>query len=294
MSERKGHPQDGGGVEGRAVLVTGASSGIGRAVALYLANRGLTVFATVRRDKDAEALEKLSSKLVPICPLDLSIPEQVAEAAHKVLHLLGARGLDGLHGIVNNAGGGSIAPLELLQPEVLRQELETRVVGPLSMLQALLPALRAIRGRIVWIVTPGLIPIPFVGSIHVCDFAVNCLARTLALELRPWRIPVILVRCGGIKTAAVSRTAQELRHKLQEWSPQHIALYREALCRELEELAAFDRKRSDAEVVAQVVYRALTARRWRSRYTVGYMARAAAMAELLPQAALDWVMAGRG
>ncbi len=280
--------------EGRAVLVTGCSSGIGHAIALHLADHGFIVFATVRKEKDAKALSERSPNLVPICPLDLSVPEQVAEAASKVLQLAHERDLSGLYAIVNNAGGGSIAPMELLRPEVMRQELETRIVGPLALLQALLPSLRAAQGRIVWIVTPGLIPIPFVGSIHVADFAVNCLARTLALELRPWRIPVVLVRCGGINTAAVKRTAQELQRHLQEWPAERSRLYADRLRRELAALEVFDRKRSDPEVVARAVYKALAGRRCRSRYTVGYMARPAAMAELLPQAALDRVMALRG
>lgn len=172
--------------KGRAVLVTGCSSGIGRAVALYLADHGFTVFATVRKEKDAKALSKVSRNLVPIYPLDLSVPAQVTAAARKVLQLVRERGLSGHYAIVNNAGGGSIAPLELLRPEALRQELERRIVGPLALMQALLSSLRAAQGRIVWILTPALIPIPFVGSIHVADFTVNFLARTLALELRPW------------------------------------------------------------------------------------------------------------
>lgn len=129
--------------EGRAVLVTGCSSRIGRAVALYLADHGFTVFATVRKEKDAKALSKVSRNLVPICPLDLSVPAQIAAAARKVLQLVRERGLSGLYAIVNNAGGGSIAPLELLRPEALRQELETRIVGPLALMQALLSSLRA-------------------------------------------------------------------------------------------------------------------------------------------------------
>ncbi|MGQ9853598.1 MAG: SDR family NAD(P)-dependent oxidoreductase [Candidatus Oleimicrobiaceae bacterium] len=236
--------------EGRAVLVTGCSSGIGRAMALHLADHRFIVFATVRKEKDAKALSQVSPNLVPICPLDLIAPTQVAAAARKVLELVHERGLRGLYAIVNNAGGGSIPPLELLRPEALRQELETRIVGLLALMQALLSSLRAAQGRIIWIITPALIPVPFVGSIHVADFAVNCLARTLPLELRPWRIPVVLVRREGRNTAAVKRTAQTLRRDLQEWPPERSHLYAQRLRQELAELAAFERKRSDPEVVA--------------------------------------------
>ncbi|MBC7187869.1 MAG: SDR family NAD(P)-dependent oxidoreductase [Calditrichaeota bacterium] len=280
--------------QGRAVLVTGCSTGIGRAVALHLAARGFTVLPTVRRQEDAEDLSRSGPGIFPICPLDLTNPRHVADAGRKVSAVLERLHLGGLYAVVNNAGGGAIAPLELLDVSILRRELETRVVGPLALLQALLPALRAAQGRVLWIVTPGLLPIPFVGSIHVCDFAVNCLARTLRLELRPWNVPVIMVRCGGIKTPAVSRTAQELEQNLKEWPAERARLYTDALRVELQQLAKFDRKRSDPQVVAATVLRALTAKRPRSRYTVGYMARAAVMAELLPQAVVDKVMAWRG
>jgi NAD(P)-dependent dehydrogenase (short-subunit alcohol dehydrogenase family) len=275
-------------------MVTGCSTGIGRAVALHLAARGFTVLPTVRRLEDAEDLSRSGPGIFPICPLDLSNPQQVAEAARKVTTVLEEQHLPGLYALVNNAGGGAIAPLELLDVAILRRELETRVVGPLALLQALLPAVRAARGRVLWIVTPGLLPIPFVGSIHVCDFAVNCLARTLRLELRPWSIPAILVRCGGIKTPAVSRTARQLEQSLREWPAERAQLYAAGLRHELEQLAEFDRKRSEPEVVAATVFRALIAKRPRSRYTVGFMARTAALAELLPQVAVDKIMAWRG
>ncbi len=278
------------GGNGKGVMITGCSSGIGRAVAVHLAHHGFLVFATVRREEHAEALQALHGNIFPIHPLDLAKPDQVIEAAQRVEKLLRQKGLPGLYALVNNAGGGSIAPVELLDVEVLRRELEVRVVAPVALLHLLLPRLRAGLGRIVWITTPGLLPIPFVGSIHVPDFAVNCLARTLSLELRPWGVPVIMVRCGGIKTAAVTRTAEELKDRLDEWPKERADLYRAALRRELEQLAEFDRKRSDPQVVADAVLRALTAHRPRSRYTVGYMGRAAALAELLPQSVVDRVM----
>lgn len=281
-----------GGTDGKAVMVTGCSSGIGRAVAVHLARHGFLVLATVRRQEQAAALPK-EDGIIPVYPLDLSDTGQVAAAVENVEAILQEKGLPGLYALVNNAGGGSIAPLELLDVEVLRREMEVRVAAPLALLQALLPRIRSAQGRIVWIVTPGLIPIPFVGSIHVPDFAVNCLARTLRLELRPWHVPVVMVRCGGIETAAVTRTAEELRDQLRRWPAERAQLYAAALHRELDELAEFDRKRSDLEVVARVVLRALIASRPRARYTVGYMGRAAALAELLPQSVLDKVMAWR-
>jgi len=279
---------------GEGVLVTGCSSGIGHAVALYLAERGLTVFASVRKEQDAERLRSLDQpNLVPVCPLDLTRLEHIPPVVEAITRELDRRGQKGLYAIVNNAGGGSQAPIELLDLDKFRSELEARILGPVALLQAFLPMIRAAHGRILWIATPALLPIPYVASIHACDFAANCIARTLELELRPWRIPSIFVRCGGIDTAAPGRTARELEAALQAWPPERLDLYTQALHKEQQELAAFDRGRTNPREVGKVVLAALSARKPKRRYYIGHMARLAAFAELFPQPVADWFMARR-
>jgi NAD(P)-dependent dehydrogenase (short-subunit alcohol dehydrogenase family) len=281
--------------ERRAVLITGCSSGIGRATALHLARNGFTVLAGVRKQSDADALRALGEPdLVPLCPLDLTRLDHVRAAHQAALAELDRRGIQGLYAIVSSAGGGGIAPIELLDLEGFRTELEARLLGPVALLQAFLPQIRQAGGRIVWIVTPGLFPVKYVASIHAPDFAVNCLARTLNLELAPWRIPNILVRCGGVKTAAVGRGYRDMDAAFKSWPPDRLALYREALLKEREELAGFDQKRTEPEEVAKVVHRALDARRPKSRYQIGYMAGFAALLELFPQTVADAIMAMRG
>jgi len=137
------------------------------------------------------------------------------------------------------------------------------------------------------------IAIHHVASIHAPDFAVNCLARTLQIELLPWRIPNILVRCGGIKTAAHDKTAQELEAAFKQWPRERFELYAAALKRERGELTAFDEKRTEPEAVARVVFKALSDRKPKRRYRVGHMAGAAAFLELLPQTVVDFVMENR-
>ncbi len=292
MLEAKGSNNN---ADGRAVLVTGCSSGIGRASAETLARRGFTVLATVRKDRDAAALRALNEpNLIPVCPLDLTRPDQIGQAVESVAATLQHRGIRGLYGVVNNAGAGGIAPIELMDVGLFRTELEARLLGPLTLLQGLLPLLRQAQGRLVWIVTPALIPIKYVASIHICDFAVNCLARTLDLELKPWHIPNILIRCGGIRTAAPARSNRELEESFEHWPADRLALYRDSLLAEQRELAEFDRSRTEPEEVAKVVYRALSAWRPRRRYRVGYLAGLAAALELMPQTTTDAIMAMRG
>jgi len=276
------------------VLITGCSSGIGRATAIHLARRGFTVFATVRKQADAESLRGLNEpNLIPVCPLDLTRLEHIPPAIETVTGELERRGKEGLYALINNAGGGSVAPIELMDLEGFRTELEARVLGSVAMVQACLPLIRRARGRIVWIVTPAIMPTPYVTSIHACDFAVNCIARTLEIELEPWKIPNIMIRCGGIKTAASLKSDAELTASLKAWPRERSALYEAALRQWQEDMAGFDAKRTDPERVAEVVFKALCAQEPKRRYSIGHMAGAAAFLESLPQPVVDAILARR-
>ncbi|MGD0006672.1 MAG: SDR family NAD(P)-dependent oxidoreductase [Anaerolineaceae bacterium] len=272
----------------RSVLITGCSSGIGRATALYLAQNGFTVFASVRKEADGEDLRQLQvPNMIPICPLDLSSLGDIPPIVETIHTELLRRGQAGLYALINNAGGGAVAPVELMDLEVFHKELQTRLVGSVALVQAFLPLLRQSGGRILWIVTPAAIPTPYVTSIHACDFAVNCLARTLDLELKPWHIPSIQIRCGGIKTARGLKTTAEVEAILQHPKGE---LYREALLKWSEEMAEFDRQRTEPEKVARLVRTALSTPKPKRRYPVGYMSGAAAFLEALPQALTDKIL----
>ncbi len=276
------------------VLVTGCSSGIGRATAVYLAKQGFAVFATVRKAIDADALRQLNiPTLIPVCPLDLSKRDQISAVVEMVQKELTLRGKKGLYALINNAGGGEVAPIELMDLDKFHTELQTRLLGPVALVQAFLPMIREARGRLVWIVTPALMPIPYVSSIHACDFAVNCIARTLELELKPWNIPNIMIRCGGVKTAAPNKNNQELAEAYAQWPKDRVGLYAESLHKTQAEFDDFDKKRTEPDEVAKVVYKALSAKNPKRRYLVAHMARLAAIMEVLPQPAVDWIMAKR-
>lgn len=279
---------------GESVLITGCSSGIGRQAALALAGRGFTVFATVRKEADAESLRGLNvSGLIPVCPVDLADPEDASQTAAFVAHELARMGMNGLYALVNNAGAGRPVPVELLPLPEFHTELRARVLGSVALVQGVLPLLRRAQGRIVWIMTPALIPTPYVAGIHACDFAVNCIARTLDIELKPWRIPNIMIRCGGIRTPAGMRTVSDVEAVLRDGPPERVALYDGALRKWAKDMAAFDEKRTDAGKVAEVVVRALMAWKPKRRYSVGHMAGAAAFLESLPQPVADWILKRR-
>ncbi|MCJ7532926.1 MAG: SDR family NAD(P)-dependent oxidoreductase [Anaerolineales bacterium] len=277
--------------KGEGVLITGCSSGIGRVTAIHLAQHGYVVFATVRKEADAEDLCSLSEpNLIPIYPLDLAKLEQIPHVVETVNGELNRRGKKGLYALTNNAGGSSPAPIELVDLDKFRIELQARVLGSVAIVQAFLPMIRQAGGRIVWIMTPATIPTPYVISIHACDFAVNCIARTLDIELKPWNIPNIMIRCGGIKTPAGLRTTTDVEAILQKGLHERVALYEKALGKWGKDMAEFDEKRTEPEKVAEIVFKALIAKLPKRQYSIGYLARAASFLEAMPQSVADWIL----
>lgn len=280
--------------DGKSVLITGCSSGIGKATAIVLANQGFTVFATVRKESDAQNLKDLSlPHLIPVHPLDLAHPEDIARVLETAGDELNRRNIRGLYCLINNAGGGGPSPVELMDTEKFHTELDARVVGSVEMVQKFLPLLREANGRIIWIMTPAIIPTPYVSVIHACDFAINCIARTLDIELKQWRIPNIMIRCGGIKTPAGTRTVKDVEAILRTGPADRTSLYESSLRRWSKEMEEFDGKRTDAEKVARLVLKALSAETPRSRYSTGYMSKAVALLELLPQRLTDRILKSR-
>ena len=156
---------------GGGVVVTGASSGIGEATALRLANAGFAVFAGVRREEDAEALRLRGVRPVR---LDVRDAAQVAAAAQEVR---GALGPAGLVALVNNAGVVVPGPLEFVPLDQLREQFEVNVIGQVAVIQAFLPLLRETRGRIVNISSiDGRIATPLLGPYVASKFALEGLS----------------------------------------------------------------------------------------------------------------------
>lgn len=259
----------------RAVVVTGASSGIGRATALLLDARGWTVFAGVRRSADAQSLAVAASeRLVPLM-LDVSKEPDIAAAAQTVRD----RGIP-LAGLVNNAGIAAAAPLEAVPIDELRHQLEVNVVGQVAVTQAMLPMLRATEGRIVNVTSVGgLVAGPMLGPYHASKFAFEAITDTLRNELAPWGIEVIAIEPGAIATPiwATSAAAADRMNLPAE----AIERYRKPIAAARASAANASKHGLPPEKVAGVIERALTTRRPRTRYPVGTDAKAVA-----------WLLAG--
>jgi NAD(P)-dependent dehydrogenase (short-subunit alcohol dehydrogenase family) len=269
-----------------SVVITGASTGIGAACALYLDARGFRIFAGVRTMADGDALRtKSSSRLIPVL-LDVTDRPSFTAAANNIEALVGEAGVDGL---VNNAGIAVGGPLEVLPLDEVRRQLEVNVIGPLAVTQAFLPLLRKARGRIVNIGSiAGRVPLPFVGPYSMSKAALDAMTTALRLELDTWGIEVSLIEPGAIATPIWKKSAAAA-DALQP-ATRHVAwsLYKEHLDGVRRVVADAEQHAIAADAVARAVLHALTARRPKPRYLVGPDARLrACLAALLPQRAQD-------
>lgn len=273
-----------------AILITGASSGIGAACARYLDCMGFTVWAGVRRAEDGEALARSTSARLRVLLLDVTDPDSITAASRTLTEALPEAGLAGL---VNNAGISVAGPLELLPLAEVRTQFEVNVIGALAVTQAVLPLLRRARGRIVNISSiAGLAATPFLGAYCGSKFALEAMSDALRLELAPWGIAVTLVEPGAIQSQIWQRATMSATRTLGGVAPESLALYAHPLSRMQDVMAAASARAIPAEAVARVVARALTASSPRARYLVGKDARLrAALKWLLPDRAQDQLLA---
>lgn len=272
------------------MLVTGASRGIGRACIRELDARGYRVFAGVRAAGDGAALRASSDGRIHPVHCDVSDAASMATAVHEVAAAVGPAGLWGL---VNNAGAVYAGPLEFLPVDALRQQFEVNVFGPMALTQACLPLLRAARGRVVNVSSVnGRVVTPFSAPYSASKFALEALSDGLRLELARAGVHVAVVRPGAVRTD-IWRTSRDRAVALAARYPADAHdLYGRILAR-LKEVRVPARA-IPPERVAKVVARALTRRRPRTRYTVGWDARVGTvLARLLPGRLLDSLLLAR-
>ncbi len=273
----------------RSALVTGASTGIGRATALRLDASGWRVFAGVRREEDAASLREAGSeRLVPLI-LDVTDAGQIAAAATRIDEGVGPAGLDGL---VNNAGIAVPGPLETLPIEDFRRQIEVNLTAHLAVTQAMLPAIRRAPGRIVFITSiGGLMAFPLFGAYHAAKFGLEAVGDVFRQELRPWGISVSIVEPGSIATAIWERGDREVDAIAARAGDGHADLYGAAIESGRELARKTGERGIPPEKVAATVEHALSARRPRTRYLVGADARGQALlARFLPDRLVDWIV----
>lgn len=267
------------------VLVTGATSGIGRAASLQFAEAGYRVFATGRNPAALARLAEEASGRMETLVLDVTAARSIAGAREEVLGRTGGHGLDVL---VNNAGFGVAAPVELVRDADLRAQFETNVFGLVSVTRAFLPEMRQRgSGRILNVSSiNGRFTLPFLGIYDASKYAVESLSDAMRMELAGFGIEVVLIEPGPTRSDFAQRAGAILSTYATGAGP-----YASQLARAPEIQARFERSSARAESVGRVLVRAAGARRPAARYVTPFAARLLlATFRWLPTRASDWLL----
>ena len=277
----------------KTILITGASTGIGRASALALLDAGFRVVAGVRNQRAAEALRSgvrgAAADRLATLDLDVTDPEQIAAAVAAVGRLVGDRGLWGLF---NNAGIAVGGPLECVPIADLRWQLEVNVVGQVAVTQAFLPLLRTARGRILTTGSmAGYSTIPGLGPYSMSKYAVEAMSDALRRELRPWGIEVSLLEPGSIATEIWDKAAST-QHEIRKAPPAGLVELYGGLMEALGGLTdKAARDASPVEVVTRDVVHVFSSGRPRTRYSKGEGSGARKLLRRLPDRWMDAAIA---
>jgi NAD(P)-dependent dehydrogenase (short-subunit alcohol dehydrogenase family) len=272
----------------RSVLVTGASTGIGRATALRLDASGWQVFAGVRKEADAEALREAGSPRLTPLTLDVTEPEQIAAAAERIE----AEAEGGLDGLVNNAGVAVPGPLETIPLEDFRRQIEVNLVAYVAVTQAMLDQIRRAEGRVVFLSSiGGRMAFPFGGPYHASKFGTEAIGDVFRQELRPWGLRVSIVEPGSIDTPIWER-GQRTATDIAARSPKTEMLYGNAIERFRKVIEDTAARGIPPEKVAAAIAHALESSRPKARYLVGLDAKLQArLKPLIPTAVFDRIVA---
>jgi NAD(P)-dependent dehydrogenase (short-subunit alcohol dehydrogenase family) len=259
------------------VVISGASTGIGRATARHLSGLGFDVLAGVRREGDAPD---------GTTPMLLDVTDAAAVDA------VAARIADGpLAGLVNNAGIAIGGPVEHVATDEWRRQFEVNLFGHVAMTRALIPALRAGRGRIVNIGSiGGRQSLPFLAPYGASKHAMHGFSDSLRVELRGQGIHVALIEPGAIATEIWRKGDESFDEIGADLAPDVLERYRKGLEGTRKGANRAARGATRPEKVAGVVAHALTARRPRARYVVGPDAHVQAAIERLPAPVRDRVL----
>jgi NAD(P)-dependent dehydrogenase (short-subunit alcohol dehydrogenase family) len=266
-----------------SVLVTGASRGIGLAITRHMSARGWQVYAGARSDS---ALGELAG-IPNVHPTRLEITDRDSVAA--LADALPAK----LDGVVNNAGIVVNGPVEGLALDDLTRQLDVNVVAQIAVTQAVLPKIRAAKGRIVFISSvSGLITTPGTGAYCASKYALEALGDALRMELRPWGIGVSLVEPGPIRTDIWGDILVDHDRMVDKLAAGHRVLYARQLNGTRKLLGRVQKMAADPEKVVKAVDHALTARRPKSRYLLDSASRVQKIVmDLTPTAVNDAALA---
>jgi len=261
----------------RVVLITGATSGIGRHAALHLARKGHHVFATGRREDALESvMQAAAGTALETLRLDVTDAASIRAAIEAIERSTSGHGVDVL---VNNAGYGCLGALEDIDDDALKRQYETNVFGLMAVTRAVLPKMRARRdGRVINMSSiGGRVTFPFMGAYHSTKSAVESLSDALRRELAAFGIRVVVIEPGVIQTDFGERAMDTLSR------PRPDSAYTDVYANARAVHERFQREAIGPEHTSRAIERAITTRSPRARYAVPWGVRLAiAIFALLP------------
>lgn len=272
------------------IVITGASTGIGEACAVGLAQRGYRVYAGVRKDEDKQRLAAEGGHgMVPIT-LDVTQQDTIDAAVDTVQVDLKEAGLP-LLGLFNNAGISVNGPLEFVSPDDLRWQFEVNCVGQLMVTQAFLPLLRESQGRIVSTGSVGgFVTTPLLGPYCMSKYAMEAFTDALRLELAPQGIQVVLIEPAAVATKIWEKGVADSEAFLENAPPELEERYGAYLAG-IQKFAEEGRTTAASpQVVLDAVIDALEAPKPRTRYIMGTRAGQRRFLRMLPDRLRDRVL----
>lgn len=268
------------------ILVTGASSGIGRSTALHLARKGHRVFATGRNESALTELQaEAAGTALETIRLDVTSADSIAAARRAVDEATDGYGLDVL---VNNAGYGTAGPAELCTDADLRAQYDVNVFGLMAMTRAFLPEMRERgAGKVINVSSiGGRVTVPMMGVYNSTKYAIESLTDALRMELRPFGVHFSLIEPGVINTGFADRSMHEVTKYQSDDGPYAAVTARAQQLRELT-----DKQAVGPQVIARAIERAIRARRPRARYVAPFRARLMLLfVGIMPTRVNDWIM----
>ena len=261
-------------------IVSGANSGIGRAIAEDLAQKGHCVFATAPSSSALQSLVGISECIIPLI-LDIRSEEHISQLKSSVLEHT-----DHIDGLINNAGIGVGGPVELLDIDAIRNNFEINVFGHIRMTQTFLPLLRKAKGRIVFTGSlAGFFALPLQSAYASSKFAIRAFCDALRVELRPQNIRVSLIQPGSIKTPIWRSSPFD---GLQE-HPSY-GQYNTAIEKAEKSLLDLEAKAAPVSIVTKAMNHALFSAFPKARYLVGYDAYLLFLLRIVPSFLMDRIL----
>ncbi len=254
--------------QGRAIFITGTSSGIGRASALALDKAGFQIIASVRKEEDAKLLRKNLSNSSHVILVDVTDSQSVQNAAEEINLLVKDKGL---YGLLNNAGVEEFTPIEAMSLECLRSVFEVNFFGTIQITKALLPQIRKSEGRIINMSARNAhLTTPYSFPFCATKSGIESFTKSLRFELSPWNVDVITINPSSIITKTSSSLMSSANSNLTSFSEECRMLYKEQFI-SAAKMISHDKnmKSKPPEAVAKIVLKAFTAKHPKTHYQVG-------------------------